>query len=333
MAPSVLNATAAALPPPAELLLPPSLDNTLGAILVGTLVSFGIFGLNLHQAWQYHNSYSYSDTWAIKAVVFGLTLADTVHSVQCAHMCYYYLVQNYLHPLALLSGVWSLNLLPITSAVIITLAQSFYARRVYLTNKRHRYLVVLIVVLMLAELGFTILAGVETYIAVTFEKWLHYGWTETVALGIAMAVDLILTSTAVATLWGNRTGFKGTDNILTILIVWTVNTCLLTSALTVMTLLSSVLWPKNFIYIAVNLVATKTYASAVLAVLNSRESLATRITVSGGLQRSQRSVVADNWQMMPISPASAMFEIMSPDTATPFKSQDLLAEPRETHAF
>ena len=33
-------------------------------------------------------------------------------------------------------------------------------------------------------------------------------WIDSVALGIAIGVDLILTFTAIATLWSNRTGFK-----------------------------------------------------------------------------------------------------------------------------
>ncbi|KAM5544712.1 hypothetical protein V8D89_001610 [Ganoderma adspersum] len=359
MAPSFFNATAAAgsLPTPAQLLLPVSFDSTLGAMLVGTLISYGVFGVNLHQAWRYHNQYSHSDTWAIRSVVFGMILADIVHSIQCAHVCYYYLVQNYSRPVALLSGIWTINLLPISSAVIIMLAQSFYARRVYLTNKRLAWLVVFIVVLMVTELGFTIggcssrfpisvfvhttrtrrtAAGVETYLSGTFQNWLHYVWVDSVALGVAIGVDLILTFTAIGTLWSNRTGFKNTDNVLNVLIVWTLNTCLLTSMLTVMTMICSILWPENFIYIAINLVATKTYSSAVLAVLNSRESLSTRITISGALQqtRSQRSIAGDNWQMMPMSPSNATFEIMTPNTATAFnKSQGLLAEPRGAHTF
>ena len=87
--PFFLNGTAAAgsLPTPAQLLLPVSFDSTLGAMLVGTMISYGsvsyynlalsgsphpwssVFGVNLHQAWRYHNQYSHSDTWAIKLVV------------------------------------------------------------------------------------------------------------------------------------------------------------------------------------------------------------------------------------------------------------------------
>ena len=102
----------------------------------------------------------------------------------------------------------------------------------------------------------------------------------------------------------------------------------------------SILWPKNFIYIAINLVATKS-ASFCLNLqlrvsnlgcsifergpcgvstashhtriffpadlhtgsLNSRESLSTRITISGAVQqtRSQRSIAGDNWQVRSVS--------------------------------
>ncbi|PIL32299.1 hypothetical protein GSI_05544 [Ganoderma sinense ZZ0214-1] len=344
MAPSILapTATSGFLPTPAPtsapLLLPVSFDSTLGVVLVATLVSFGIYGVNLHQVWRYNNRYSHSDSWAIKAVVLCMSVADTMHSAMLAHMCYYYLVTNYVNPGASQSGVWSINLLPVSSATIIVLAQSFYARRVYLTNKKLWWLIIIIVILMITQLGFTIAAGVETYLAVTFKNWLHYIWTESVALAVAIGVDMILTCTAVATLWSNRTSFKDTNNVLNVLIVWTLNTCLLTTMLTVMCFISTILWPKDFFYIALNLVATKTYVSAVLAVLNSRESLSARIATSALQQsRSQRSIAGDNWQMMPISPTnptSATFEVKTANTAPAFhKSHDLLAKPRGGHGF
>ncbi|TBU36935.1 hypothetical protein BD309DRAFT_1084951 [Dichomitus squalens] len=65
-----------------------------------------------------------------------------------------------------------------------------------------------------------------------------------------------------------------TDSLLNVLIAYTVNTCVLTSAINALALGFLIAFPTNMIYFGILTPATRSYTMAVLAVLNSRTSIA-----------------------------------------------------------
>ncbi|KAI0353797.1 hypothetical protein OH77DRAFT_1437933 [Trametes cingulata] len=108
-------------------LLPPvpALDNTFGAVLLGTCFGLILYGLTAHQAYRYFRLYP-NDASVLKGLgvhehapglssASGARFLETLHTALCIHMCYYYLTTNYFNPLALLSGVWSLRLVPVVT--------------------------------------------------------------------------------------------------------------------------------------------------------------------------------------------------------------------------
>ncbi|KAG6836349.1 hypothetical protein H0H93_008905 [Arthromyces matolae] len=68
----------------------PAFDNTLGALLVGGLVSMA----------------SSRDPLVFKLLIAFLWVLDTFDAALNCHILYYYLVTNYLNPLAIAKPVW-----------------------------------------------------------------------------------------------------------------------------------------------------------------------------------------------------------------------------------
>ncbi|KAH9902502.1 hypothetical protein C8Q73DRAFT_777786 [Cubamyces lactineus] len=200
---------------------------------------------------------------------------ETFHTALCIHMCYYYLTTNYFNPLALLSGVWS-QLLPVVTGTVIFVCHGFYARRVYLIGGLYRPLVFVIAGFMLGELAFVIAATTESFIQATFAAWEHYTWLISAGFGCAVGADLVLTTSLIVVLHRSRTGFRSTDSMIDILIIYTINTGLLTGIFSLLSLIFAIVEPSNLIYVALNMVSTRSYANSVLAVLNSRRSLVER---------------------------------------------------------
>ncbi|KAI0682313.1 hypothetical protein C8T65DRAFT_750653 [Cerioporus squamosus] len=118
----------------------PALDNTFGAVLLGTFLSLMLYGMTLHQSYRYYRLYPNDKAW-LRGVVSLTIVLETIHMVLACHVCYYYLVTNYFKPTALLFGSWSIKLLLICSGCIIIVAQSFFARRVFLVGPQYRLLV------------------------------------------------------------------------------------------------------------------------------------------------------------------------------------------------
>ncbi|TBU52714.1 hypothetical protein BD310DRAFT_970666 [Dichomitus squalens] len=259
----------------------PALDNSFGAILIGTCIGLMMYGVSSNQMFRYFRIYS-GDKVYLQGTVVCLFALDTFHSIACIHASYHYLVTNYSQPQVLLVGVWSIRVLAPVTGVTVLGAQSFYARRVYRIGSGYALVVAPIVLCMLGTGGFTTAASYEIFAQETFAKFEHYTWLMSGGFAFSLATDVLLSVTLIVFLMRSRTVFKRTNSMLRVLMVYTINTGLLTSALSLASLVFGLSQPENMIYIAINMLATKSYVNAVLAVVNSRRSIVEFTRETGG---------------------------------------------------
>ncbi|TBU25189.1 hypothetical protein BD311DRAFT_765041 [Dichomitus squalens] len=273
---------------PSPLVLPqlPSLANTYGAIFIGNCVALMLYGLTTYQTYRYFRLYP-KDSIFLKGLVAVIFLSETVHAILPIHMCYYHLIKNYFNPQTLADDTWSLRLTAPMQMISILVVQGFYTRRVYLVGSRYRIIVAATVVLLLAETGFMTKLSMEAYQGHQEQDFTGFTWIVSAAFGLAVAVDSILAGTLIAYLLGGRTGNRRTDDMIQTLIVYTINTGLVTSVAGLFTFVFALIMPRNMIYIAVGLVATKLYACSVLALLNSRRYLSSSLVDTLNTQSMQ----------------------------------------------
>ncbi|KAI0364326.1 hypothetical protein BV20DRAFT_1057303 [Pilatotrama ljubarskyi] len=244
----------------------PSLDNSFGAFLIATFIGLMMYGLTIHQSYRYYRLFP-RDAMILRMIVTLIVVLETVHVILCMHICYYYLVSNYSKPTALLEGVWSIRVFPLLTALIVLTSESFFTRRVYLIGRQFRAVVVA-PVLMLFILAFATAATVEAFIKPTFADFDSVAWMSSAGFGFAVLVDSLLTGTLILVLRKSRTGFRKTDSLIGLMIVYAVNTGLLTGILDLVSFIFAIVFPDNLIYAAFNVVAAK---------LNSRESLRVKV--------------------------------------------------------
>ncbi|OJT10879.1 hypothetical protein TRAPUB_12612, partial [Trametes pubescens] len=269
----------------------PALDDTLGAMLIGAMISTILYGLTLNQISRYYELYPV-DTPLFRIMVPTLFILETVHTVCILESIYFYLVANQANPASIARFHPPLKLVIPITAVTTLLCHSFYARRVYLFGSHHRKSVVIAALFSMAKMGFCVAATVEVFsspLIITIEK---YSWMVSASYGCTFVADALLTGTLIYILLQSRTGFKRrvnlrararyqsslfnrrTDNIVETLALYTTNTGLLTSTIGVVVFIMALVEPNNLIWAGVGFVSNKLYANAVLAVLNSRRSLA-----------------------------------------------------------
>ncbi|KAI0367132.1 hypothetical protein BV20DRAFT_1055112 [Pilatotrama ljubarskyi] len=252
----------------------PALDNTLGALLIGTFLGLMLYGLTVHQTYRYWRLYPRDVSW-LKCLVLGILMVETLHTTLCMIAVYYHLVTNYFNPATLLVGHWSTRLLTPTTGVTILLCQSFYAFRVYLIGPHYIYrlLVSVAIVFMVCVCGFTTAATVEGF-RLSLDDFKQVSWLISAVFGCAVVVDMCLTGTLVVVLLRSRTGFKRTDSLIEVLIIYSINTGLLTSIFGVLCFIFAIILPGNLVYIGISIVGVKLYANSVLAVSLSDRMLA-----------------------------------------------------------
>ncbi|TBU52331.1 hypothetical protein BD310DRAFT_981947 [Dichomitus squalens] len=300
-APHELTATILAMSDRAAFPLP-ALDNTYGALLLGTFIGLMLYGLTVHQTYRYFRLYP-TDIPVLVYLVLAILTIETVHTAMIMAACYYHLVSNYFNPITLLEGHWSTRIITPTSGLCILVCQAFYARRVWYVGHQYRYIVGVAGVLMLALLAFTISATVEGFI-LPLSNFHRDSWMVSVLFSLAVAIDILLTSSLIFVLVRSRTGFKRTDFTIDIIVVYAINTGLLTSIVGLLGAIFAIILPGNFIYIGISIVATKLYANSVLAVLNSRRALSDRMLEGfemGSYEprgpRARPHTVVDTWDV------------------------------------
>ncbi|EIW53716.1 uncharacterized protein TRAVEDRAFT_52835 [Trametes versicolor FP-101664 SS1] len=230
----------------------PPLDNTFGALLIGTLLGLILLGIMLHQAYRYALTFPGDSLW-LKILVASMVSLEIASNGMSVHMCYYYLVTNYFHPENIAQSVWTIELSPLVGETTLIITQSYFARRLWLLGSRYRPVVVLTCVCIIAELGTIYL------IPTTF--------------ALAVAVNAMLTISLICALRCKRTAFKSTNAMLDHLILYAVSTGLLNGIVDLVTTILAFATPHNLVYSILGIPGGKLYGISLLAALHSRRTV------------------------------------------------------------
>ncbi|KAI1783892.1 hypothetical protein LXA43DRAFT_1044988 [Ganoderma leucocontextum] len=253
----------------------PPLGNTFGALLIGTFIGLMLYGITVHQSYRYFRIYP-ADLPVLKWLVSFVLVLETVTSALSMHVCYHYLVSSYFSPLTLIYGLWSINLFPLVSGLAMVSTQSFFAHRIYVLSHSYRYFLAVAVLLCFVEMGFFIAATTEAFIIPTFEGFKHVTWLVSTGSTMAVASDVLITSMLISALRRSRTNVERTDSKVEVMLVYSVNTGLLTGVLIFSSLLFAFIQPGNLIYTGIGIPGIKMYANTLMAALNSHRSLAAK---------------------------------------------------------
>ncbi|EIW52148.1 uncharacterized protein TRAVEDRAFT_53576 [Trametes versicolor FP-101664 SS1] len=260
-----------------QILKVPSLDSSLGAVLLGVIIGSMLYGLTVHQTYRYFKL-SPRDRPILKFLVLTILVFETLHTAVWIIVIYHYAITDAFHLSDILRGHWSIRLtFPITGLAVFV-CQSFYVSRVFLAGPGYRWLVVPAAISMLVGIGFAIAAGTEAFLATPFIVDLqHISWLVSIAYGFAVATDIILTSALIFVLYKWKSDSKRGNSTVDTVILYTINTGLLTSIISTAAFIFAIVIPGNLIYAAVSIVGTKLYANSILAALNSRHSIGGRL--------------------------------------------------------
>ncbi|KDR78087.1 hypothetical protein GALMADRAFT_1301078 [Galerina marginata CBS 339.88] len=251
------------------------LPNTFGATLIGALISAMLYGLTTLQTYLYYVSYP-KDSTNMKLLVAFIWVLDTVHFALISQTVYYYLVTNYFNPLGLVDGHWSLFVSVILNSIIACIVQSFFIVRIFrLCKAKVRWWVASVLgMLVVAHFAF----GIETVVFMFIKKELARIpeinlFAATPFAIFAVLSDILIAGALCYLLHGSRTGFKRTDTIVTTLIIYAINRCLLTSVVAVLEVIVFSVMPHSLWFVAIDFFIGRLYANSLLATLNSRASV------------------------------------------------------------
>ncbi|KAJ3572735.1 hypothetical protein NP233_g2895 [Leucocoprinus birnbaumii] len=244
----------------------PSLDNSYGSIFIGMVVAAGLWGIGTAQAY-----------WTV----------DTLHQAVITYLIYYYVVTNYFNPLVLDTQIWAFSIQSLFEIIPCAMVQSFFLMRIWRLSGKKVYLVVLPGLLIVAKMVLGLVwIGLCYNIKSISTAEARFGHISATINGLAAAGDILLSSTMVVLLHQARTGIRQSDNMLAKLMVYTINTGVITSLCSIVTLIVAVVLNKTFIYGAFYFCTGRLYVNTMLASLNARQGLKEQTSRSGALEMS-----------------------------------------------
>ncbi|TFK37299.1 hypothetical protein BDQ12DRAFT_216821 [Crucibulum laeve] len=251
------------------------IDNTYGAGFIGAIVTAMLYGITTLQTWFYFVHYP-KDSSENKLLVSMIWVLDTAHMALVSLCMYHYLVTNYANPPALGIGHWSLFMSVALNVVIAFVVQIFFTFRIFrLSSAKIRWWITGIISLaILAHFCF----GIETVVFLFIKKELKKLPEITLFAAMPFALVAVLSDIFIALalcilLHGSRTGFRRTNAVVTTLMIYAINRCLLTSVVAVAEVIVFAIAPDSLWFLAIDFVIGKLYANSLLATLNSRQSI------------------------------------------------------------
>jgi len=248
-----------------------ALDQTYGVTFLGVIFSAELHGVALVQAWYYFTHQS--DTWPLKLFVACVVAFDTIHQALIVHAVYIYLITNFGNAPQLLLIVWSMVVEVLFNGLTALFVQAFLILRIWRLSKGN--------ILLTGSAGALCVgnfACVIAYVAKALPMTTYAELTTIKGLSLAInitgaATDVLIAAILCFLLLGSRTGFSRSDSMINKLVLFFVNTGLITSVFAIASLISITTAPDAFIYILFFFCMGRLYSNSLLAVLNARKSI------------------------------------------------------------
>ncbi|GAA5973779.1 hypothetical protein JCM11641_003151 [Rhodosporidiobolus odoratus] len=176
----------------------PAMDSSIGAFLVGTILSIFLAGITSVQVYEYYQNFGRTDRALLIGIVSFLLVCDLFHTAISCFTIYFWTVTNYANPAVLVVSPWSFTWDPFLTGIVSFTVQLFYAWRVFVVSKRQWILPACIGVLSLLQLAFAVGSTWEIYLLESkFSRFGEFRYGVATWLLAAAAADILITSSLI----------------------------------------------------------------------------------------------------------------------------------------
>ncbi|KAJ7041969.1 hypothetical protein C8F04DRAFT_1390831 [Mycena alexandri] len=248
-------------------------NSDLGALEIGALLSYWLFGVTTTQAYTYYGRFP-NDPRKLKFLVALVCFLELGHGICTGITVYQFLISDYTRPELLVYVSDAMLAAILITTVIALCVQGFFSFRIY-NLSRSPYIPLFTLFLSLSRTAVSLYAvirlGLQNATFADFEQLssiLYANW--------AASTVNDLTTAATLAYWLHRQRANvhtRTVALVDKIIKWTLETGVILSTATTLTLILFATMPRNFIWIAMYIVQAKLYSNSFLASLNSRKAL------------------------------------------------------------
>ncbi|PIL24609.1 hypothetical protein GSI_12493 [Ganoderma sinense ZZ0214-1] len=262
-----------------------SLVPTFGAVLIGDMISAGLYGLTTLQVYLYFQNCWNTDPPRLKAFIFYVWILETVHVLLIGAFIFRSLITEFGNAEALNVTRVSDDVTTAITGLIIFSVHLFYTRRLWILSEGSRYRVVLtatVMILAITHFGLELAVMVLTFKFPEFAEFHKITAAYTGSLGVAAGCDIIIAIAMWHFLHSRRSGLKSTNTMVNRIITFVVITGSLTryafdltfygsqvttflSVVDLAILICFVAMPNNLVYLSMYNLVNNLYANSLLA--------------------------------------------------------------------
>ncbi|OSD06462.1 hypothetical protein PYCCODRAFT_1474604 [Trametes coccinea BRFM310] len=246
-------------------------DVTIGVTLVGLAVTASLFGVSTAQALWYYKTYP-RDRRFIKLLVGAIWGFDALHLLLYIATMWTYLVQKQVQALGPTTLPWESSAQLLCNACAIVTIQLFYTYRIW-TLSKSQTLAAMLAIVVLGDFALALTLFVKTILTDDVQDFIGLTNFDVALSSVTAIADVLLSGTLVILLALSRTGSAGANRLINKLVLYTINTGLLTSVFAIFALVAVIVLPTTAIYVMFYYIGTRLYSVSLLATLNARASL------------------------------------------------------------
>jgi len=194
--------------------------------------------------------------------------------VLTGHAFYFYCISNWGNPIPLIEPpLWSIVIQTAIGGFIGTVVKSCYAVRVWRFSKGNVWITSSIMFSIVVQYGFALWYTAISYHLRSLEDVSSIAVVANVALGLGVLTEVVTAASLCWYLRKLRTSSKHSDTLVNRLTLYAINTGLLTSSFSLLSLVTYDTMSHNFVFMGSYFIQCKLYANSFLATLNMRQPL------------------------------------------------------------
>ncbi|RPD59411.1 hypothetical protein L226DRAFT_562633 [Lentinus tigrinus ALCF2SS1-7] len=268
-------------------------------VLVGGLVALFLSGVVFMQVVLFFQMYQ-NDRLQTKAIVLAVWLLDITHSAFVCTANWENLIADYGAYSTLDEIQWSIALTIALTALTTVIVHCFFIHRIWKLSRHNWYITVPLILLALLRVASALVTTIEMLRLRSYPLFIaQFSYIFTLGLATSALVDILVTSILCYYIRKGRAGFARINHMIDVLTLYTVENGMLTCIATALSLFFWLFMRHNFAFLGMHLAINKLYANSLLASLNARKSLVSRMQGSGDGARYPLPVMLAN---PPLSP-------------------------------
>jgi len=210
------------------------------------------------------------DVLWLRITVLFLWCCDTVQLALITHGLYFYAVTNFTNPKALEDPTLSIMVHIIITSISDLTVRFVFGCRLWKLSSGNILLAISIAISSLLAVGSTMsFTGMgihyKSFANISKIQYLLY-----ITFGSSVVADAIIAMALCIVLANSHTGFQRTDSLVNFLVVYAINTGVVTSIVSILCLVLLITMPHNYIFLAICFNLSKLYINALLGSLNAR---------------------------------------------------------------